>query len=1499
MDSLNILVKTQLDTKQSSTDIKNKIKQIEKQLESIKLDTKIDPKALNQLQSNFSDISKQTKIIEQNINKMSSQMNKFRDSSEKSSQSLISTIKKFSQWLFIGTLVMQPIHMIQEGMTTIYELDKSLTDLKKVSDELGTTVGFKDFTLQANQMAIDVGHSTKSAIDSIAEFKRLGYSLTESQQLAKQALIYSNIGDVDIADSTKSIISTLKGFNLEANDTLHVMDALNEVGNNFAVSSAGLGSALQRSSSALYEANNSLEESIGLITAGNASIQNPEKVGNGLKTVAMRLRGISEEAGETAPKLDGLIKSLTGVDIMESADKFKSTYQIMKEISEVWDTISDKDQAVLLEKMFGKHQGAVGASILNNMADGAKAYETAMNSAGSATKEQEAYITSLEAKINKFNETVNAQWVNATNTDAIKGLVDGATELIAVYGNLDSITLGLIATFLMFKGSALSFALATKLQLIPTVVTASASVNTLSASFLKLGTSIKTAFMSNPLGWIALGASIVLPILTELNKGFEKQKEKVENLSTELQNLNSEYEQLRNKDNLTTSESQRLNLLEAQIKANEIILQQEQKKLYTKYQTERGSTKNPIDRELATYRSLENKSESLKDKMLGLGEVTDKNAQSFENLNDKQNEVLGKQSDLIANFVKETTELQNFKDMGVKLSEEDEKRLVQLNEIINAYNNSEEAITACSNAVGNASDIAINASESYSVMRDAVDEYVDTLKTVEDVEDKVKKGYSLSYEEMTKLKDTYPQLESSIKRTASGWTIEVSALNAVKNTAKETALAQVQAEKEKTLAVLNGSKSRIGIIINEATTQRDFIDAILGKNTRRGSSQGIVLSDEEQNLMNQFNQLQTFLRQEKAIRKEIDELSKGSIGGSSSKPKSSKPSAISHVDETQAIVDTINKQVILDNIQNKYLETQIKIAENAEDYVKQIELQNKLLGNQQKTVSDLKLANDQIHAQAEMVRSSTKYNTESWFNADNSDTVAYINLLNTFEGKTDNASKKAVESIKTIHDKLKTLKDGWISNKDAIDSMNLSIKSTADSVKDLSRKALETIADMEKQIVKMWEDEYEEKIKDLKEYYDEKKELADEDYNREKKRLDEELDNFKKYIEEQKDLLNDSYDEDRFNEELTEKQNELAKLQAQFNELSLSASSGDRVALAKQKDLAETIADKQKEIDRLIAERSKKLQEDALDDSLSDYEDFINNKQDILDEEHDAEIRQIERTYQKKLEKLKEEYSKQELYSKAREMLISGEYNTLTALYEEYQKKQGEGWSSLGSILESEYLAKLREASALLAELEAGGISKGHIYDALNGKDSNSSSSSNSDKIHADSNGNAPSGTKIGDIVYTAGNHAFKVVGYGDTTKTTGGQYNPASNLTSIKLYDTGGEFKSGTGGINLSGKPEYILNPEQTEYLKVFLTKVPDMFSLSNLNNSNLLNNNIPTKETIVNQISVDNLVNFEGGTGGLSIQDVERVVDKSFNNFAKKLNSGNINFNKGNALI
>ena len=103
----------------------------------------------------------------------------------------------------------------------------------------------------------------------------------------------------NVNDATDTLISALQAFKNEGTDvstySMQIIDEFNEVGNNYAISTSDLAESLTRSSAALVSANNSLEESIAMTTAANATIQDPESVGNALKVVSMRIRGVKTE----------------------------------------------------------------------------------------------------------------------------------------------------------------------------------------------------------------------------------------------------------------------------------------------------------------------------------------------------------------------------------------------------------------------------------------------------------------------------------------------------------------------------------------------------------------------------------------------------------------------------------------------------------------------------------------------------------------------------------------------------------------------------------------------------------------------------------------------------------------------------------------------------------------------------------------------------------------------------------------------------------------------------------------------------------------------------------------------------------------------------------------------------------------------------------------------------------------------------------------------------
>jgi TP901 family phage tail tape measure protein len=209
-------------------------------------------------------------------------------------QSLSDRIKtqfmKYSAYFSVAEVIMYATQAIKDMFEQVKLIDSAMTELKKVTDETDAT--YNQFLKNAASRAKELGTTIDGLVNSTADFARLGYSFEESQGLAEVANIYAVVGDEieGVEDATQSLVSTLAAFRHEIGDmsndefALSIVDKMNEVANNYAISSGGLGQALQRSASSMAAANNTLDETIALITAANEVAQNPEKVGNAFKT---------------------------------------------------------------------------------------------------------------------------------------------------------------------------------------------------------------------------------------------------------------------------------------------------------------------------------------------------------------------------------------------------------------------------------------------------------------------------------------------------------------------------------------------------------------------------------------------------------------------------------------------------------------------------------------------------------------------------------------------------------------------------------------------------------------------------------------------------------------------------------------------------------------------------------------------------------------------------------------------------------------------------------------------------------------------------------------------------------------------------------------------------------------------------------------------------------------------------------------------------------------
>lgn len=197
-------------------------------------------------------------------------------------ESLGQRISRLFQDHMNTAIAMAGLHLLQNSFREIYQsvvdIDTAMTDLKKVSS--GTTQDYTNFLDAASDRAYDLGTTVSDVINATAEFSRLGYNLEESTDLADAALMYKNVSEyTNVSDAAQSIVSTMKAFDIEADDVVSIVDKFNEIGNSYAISSEGLGEAMQRSAASLALAGNSLDESLALVTGANEIVQDPDVVG--------------------------------------------------------------------------------------------------------------------------------------------------------------------------------------------------------------------------------------------------------------------------------------------------------------------------------------------------------------------------------------------------------------------------------------------------------------------------------------------------------------------------------------------------------------------------------------------------------------------------------------------------------------------------------------------------------------------------------------------------------------------------------------------------------------------------------------------------------------------------------------------------------------------------------------------------------------------------------------------------------------------------------------------------------------------------------------------------------------------------------------------------------------------------------------------------------------------------------------------------------------------
>lgn len=324
---------------------------------------------------------------------------------------------KFPVWMGATTLFFGAIRSGQMFMDIITEIDSKMVSLSKV---MGDGADIESVFLRANDAALQYGQTISSVLDTYTEFARQGMNENDTTMFGNAALIAANVGEIDAKQAAEYLTSMSAQWETQATDAMRQVDSLNQISNEYATTVEKLAQGQAKAGSTAKSMGLSFDETNAVIGALTAKTkQSGDEIGNFMKAVLPKLYG-----GVGRNTIEGL-----GINMKDSNGELKSAITLLEEVAQKIQGIDKDQQAAVIRGLGGTYHYQRMQVLLDDLGKADSLYkqikDTSENSAGSAVAENQKYLESVEAKINKAKVAVE-QFALALGDAFVKsGMLDG------------------------------------------------------------------------------------------------------------------------------------------------------------------------------------------------------------------------------------------------------------------------------------------------------------------------------------------------------------------------------------------------------------------------------------------------------------------------------------------------------------------------------------------------------------------------------------------------------------------------------------------------------------------------------------------------------------------------------------------------------------------------------------------------------------------------------------------------------------------------------------------------------------------------------------------------------------------------------------------------------------------------------------------------------------------------------------------------------------------
>ena len=352
--------------------------------------------------------------------------------SNKLLDTMADTMAKTIRWGVASRVMNNMAGSIQKAWDFSVKLDKSLNDIRIVTDKSASDM--ERFAETANRAAKGLGASTRDYTEAALIFYQQGLNDAESQKRAEITLKAANVTGQSTQDVSEQLTAIWNGYKVSNEEAELYIDKVAAVAADTAADLEELATGMSKVASAANLMGVDIDQlNAQLATVVSVTRQAPESVGVAFKTIYARMgdikAGLDDETtlGNYTSKMAEL-----GVNVLDANGNLRDMGEVIEEIGNNWQNLSREQQINLSQTMAGVRQYNNLLALFDNWDMYTDALNTSAEAAGTLQHQQDIYMESVEAHLQKMKTEAEETYKTLFDTDTVNTFIDAITGLNSV-----------------------------------------------------------------------------------------------------------------------------------------------------------------------------------------------------------------------------------------------------------------------------------------------------------------------------------------------------------------------------------------------------------------------------------------------------------------------------------------------------------------------------------------------------------------------------------------------------------------------------------------------------------------------------------------------------------------------------------------------------------------------------------------------------------------------------------------------------------------------------------------------------------------------------------------------------------------------------------------------------------------------------------------------------------------------------------------------------------